>query len=415
MSYRSLCSNYANRRLLTVLLLGFSSGLPIALTGTALQAWYTVSGLSLATIGFLALLGQPYVYKFLWAPFLDRYVLPFLGRRRGWLFVTQILMIVIIGLMSLLNPIQHPLSLAMTGMALAFFSATQDIAFNAYQTEILGVHERGLGASYGVTGYRLAMMVSGGLSFILADRIGWQATYQLMALCMLIGVIGTFISHEPPQEKGLPTTLSAAMIQPLKAFFERDAAKKILLFIILYKLGDAFALTLSSTFFIRGLGFSQTDVGIMMKGVGLFASIAGVIFGGALMLRMGLYFALFWFGLLQAFSNLSFMVLALCQKSLALMGAAIFLEQACSGMGTAAFVAFLMSLCDKRYTATQYALLSAIAAVGRVFVGPLAGIMVQSIGWVNFYAWSFIIALPGLVVLWFLRDTLMNQEQKSPQ
>ncbi|MFN7096002.1 MAG: AmpG family muropeptide MFS transporter [Gammaproteobacteria bacterium] len=408
MSYRTLLQTYFNRRLFAVMLLGFSSGLPIALSGPALQAWYTISGLSVTTIGFLALLGQPYVYKFLWAPVLDRFAIPILGRRRGWIFCMQIAIILTILLMSIQHPTIHPTLLAATGMLLALFSATQDIAFNAYQTEVLHEQERGLGAAYGVSGYRVAMLVSGGLSLVLADRIGWQATYQIMALIMVIGAIGTLTGPELRTPPNVPHNLWHATIEPLKEFLSRDSAKAMLLLIILYKLGDAFAITLSTPFFIRGLGFSQTDVGIMMKGVGLLASIIGVIFGGSLMMRMGLYFSLFWFGVLQAVSNLSFMVLAMCGKSLALMGGAIFIEQACSGMGTAAFVAFLMSLCDRRYTATQYALLSALAAIGRVFVGPVAGVMVEHIGWVQFYWWSFVIALPGVGLLWLLREQVIH-------
>lgn len=415
MSFRALQQTYFNRRLLAVMLLGFASGLPIALTSTALQAWYTVSGISIVTIGFLALLGQPYVYKFLWAPILDRFPLPFLGRRRGWTFCMQLAIIGTILLMSLQNPIMHPALLAATGLLLALFSATQDIAFNAYQTEVLHEHERGLGAAYGVSGYRIAMLVSGALSFVLADQIGWQATYRIMAVLMLVGALGSIIGPENKNAAPIPQSLFKAMVDPLKEFLSRDSAKALLLLVVLYKLGDAFALTLSSTFFIRGLGFSQTDVGLMTKGVGLAASLIGVLIGGSLMLRMGLYFSLFWFGLLQAISNLAFMVLAICGKNLAMMGAAIFIEQVCSGMGTAAFVAFLMSLCDKRYTATQYALLSALAAVGRVFIGPVAGIMVEHIGWVQFYWWSFVAALPGVGLLWILREQVMHplREVKS--
>lgn len=408
MPYRALLQTYLNRRLLAVMLLGFSSGLPIALTSTALQAWYTVSGISVVTIGFLALLGQPYVYKFLWAPVLDRFAIPFLGRRRGWIFCMQLAIIAVILLMSIQNPIFHPALLAFTGLFLALFSATQDIAFNAYQTEVLHEQERGLGAAYGVTGYRIAMLVSGAMSFVLADQVGWQITYQIMALFMLIGAVGTLTGPETKTPAHMPATLFSAMVEPLKEFLSRDYAKAILLLIILYKLGDAFALTLSSTFFIRGLGFSQTDVGLVTKGVGLLASILGVLIGGGLMLRMGMYWSLFWFGILQAFSNLTFMILALCGKNLLLLTATIFIEQACSGMGTAAFVAFLMSLCDQRYTATQYALLSALAAIGRVFVGPLAGVMVEHIGWVQFYWWSFVVALPGVGLLWLLREQVMH-------
>lgn len=399
---------YINRRLLTVMLLGFSSGLPLALTSTALQAWFTVSGISVVTIGFLALVGQPYVYKFLWAPILDRYALPFLGRRRGWIFSMQLAIIGVILMMSWQSPLFHPALLAASALLLALFSATQDIAFNAYQTEILDEKEFGLGAAFGASGYRIAMLVSGGLSFVLADRIGWEATYRVMAALMLIGALGTLLGKETAKPANIPTSLRAAVIEPLKEFLSRDSAKILLLLIVLYKLGDAFAMTLSSTFLIRGLGFTQTEVGLMVKGVGLTASIIGVLLGGCLMVRMGLYLSLLWFGFLQAISNLSFMVLAMCGKSLIMMGAVIFIEQACSGMGTAAFLAFIMTLCDKRYTATQFALLSALAAIGRVFIGPIAGILVEHIGWVQFYWWSFVVALPGVGLLWLLRNHVVN-------
>lgn len=409
MPMRTIMQTYFNRRLLAVMLLGFSSGLPLCLSSTALQAWYTVSGVSVVTIGFLALLGQPYVYKFLWAPVLDRYAIPLLGRRRGWIFSMQLAIIIMIILMSLQNPLTHPLLLAMTGLLLALFSSTQDIAFNAYQTEVLHENERGIGAAYGVSGYRVALIVSGAFGFVLADIIGWQLTYQFMAVLMLIGALGVLTAPESPNQTQIPTSLFSAAVDPIKEFLSRDTAKAFLLLIILYKLGDAFVLTLSSTFFIRALGFSQTDVGLVTKGVGLIASIIGAILGGSLISRIGIFSSLFWFGILQAFSNLLFMVLAIYGKSLALMAIVIFTEQLCSGMGTAAFVVFIMSLCDKRYTATQYALLSAFAAVGRVFLGPLAGILVSHVGWVQFYFWSFIISFPGVILLWFLRGQFMLQ------
>jgi PAT family beta-lactamase induction signal transducer AmpG len=402
---------YLNQRLITVLLLGFASGFPIALTTTALQAWYTVSDVSITVIGFLGLLGQPYVYKFLWAPVLDRFVIPLLGRRRGWILCMQIGIMAVIFLMSLQNPRYTPWLLASTGLLLALFSATQDIGINAYSTEVLHPEERGLGAAFSIGGYRIAMLVSGSISLIMADRIGWQFTYQCMAVIMLIGIVGTLFAPEPKEPTHQPATLLHAISEPLKEFFSRDAAVAILLLVILYKLGDAFAISLSTTFLIRGLGFSQTDVGVVMKGIGLFASLLGVFVGGSLMMRIGLYASLFWFGILQAVSNLMFMVLAIVGKNTLLMIAVVFIEQGCSGLGTAAFFAFLMSLCDKRYTATQFALLSALAAIGRVYVGPIAGIMVAHIGWVQFYWWSFIVGLPGLVLLRMLRTQVTNATQ----
>ncbi len=404
---------YLNQRLIAVLLLGFASGLPIALTTTALQAWYTISDVRIEVIGFLGLLGQPYVYKFIWAPVLDRFVIPILGRRRGWILCMQIAIVGVIFFMSLQNPRYSPWLLASTGLLLALFSATQDIGINAYSTEVLHPEERGLGAAFSISGYRIAMLVSGSISLIMADRIGWQFTYQCMAIIMLIGVVGTLFAPEPKAPAHHPNSLLHAISEPLKEFFSRDAAVALLLLVILYKLGDALAVTLSTTFLIRGLGFSQTDVGVVMKGVGLLASLLGVFIGGSLMMRIGLYASLLWFGFLQAVSNLTFMALAVVGKNKLFMIGAVFLEQGCSGLGTAAFFAFLMSLCDKRYTATQFALLSALAAIGRVYVGPVAGIMVSHIGWVQFYWWSFVVGLPGLVLLWLLRSQVTLAAQTN--
>lgn len=390
-------------RFFYIFLLGFSSGLPLALSGSALQAWYTVSHIDIVTIGFLGLLGQPYVYKFLWSPLLDRFKLPFLGRRRGWIIATQILLVCFIALMGCFNPAKTPLTLALLGLCVAFFSATQDIVLDAYRTDILLPEERGLGAANWVGGYRIAMLVSGGIGFIVADQIGWSRTYFLMALLMGIGIVTTLFSPKEPSNTFSPLSLTQAIIQPVKDFQERLPMIWIAIFIILYKLGDAFAMTLTTPFLIRGVGFSLTEIGIVVKGVGLLATLLGVFWGGGLMNRLGMYPALLLFGFLQAVSNLSFMWLALVGHNFTLMTVSIFVEQFCAGLGTAAFLAFLMTLCNVRYTATQYALLSALAAIGRVFVGPLSGMLVAAVGWPVFFLLSFFFALPGLMVLMLIR------------
>ncbi len=403
---------YFNRRLITIFLLGFASGLPLALTGSALQAWYTVDKVDLITIGFLGLLGQPYVYKFLWSPLLDRFVLPFLGRRRGWVFLMQLLLVAFIAIMSCFTPAQHPWTLAIFAACVALFSSTQDVALDAYRTDILPAEERGLGSASWVGGYRIAMLVSGGLSFIIADQLGWSITYLLMAGLMSLSLVVTLLSPKEDNDKLAPVSLTSAIIEPFKDLWQRLPMVWIALFIVLYKLGDAFALTLTTPFLIRGLHFSLTDIGIVMKGVGLLATLIGVFLGGGLINKLGLYKALMFFGLLQALSNLCFMLLAIIGHQFYLMTGAVFLEQFCGGMGTAAFLAFLMTLCNHRFTATQFALLSALSAVGRVFVGPFAGILVSHMGWTLFYFSTFIFALPGLVVLFLIRYALRF---KSPQ
>ncbi len=399
-SSAELLSVFRSRKIFLLLLLGFSSGLPLALTGATLQAWLTVSGVDLTTIGMFALVGQPYTYKFLWAPLMDRFSIPFLGRRRGWLVVTQGALLAIIAWMGTLAPGQSPWLLASLALATAFLSASQDIVFDAYRTDVLEAEERGAGAAVSVLGYRIAMLVSGGLALILADSwLGWTGTYWLMAALMLVGVAAVWAAEEPAAPPRAPHTLEEAVREPLAEFFQRDGAWVLLLVIVLYKLGDAFAGTLSTAFLIRGPGFSLTEVGLVNKWLGVAATILGALAGGALMARLKLYKSLLLFGVLQAVTNLGYMLLAMSGKSYALMVAAVAAENLCGGMGTAAFVALLMAMCERRYSATQYALLSALASLGRVYVGPAAGVMANSLGWPEFFFFTFLFALPGVAML----------------
>jgi PAT family beta-lactamase induction signal transducer AmpG len=398
---------FRGRKILLLLLLGFSSGLPLALTGATLQAWLTVEGVEIEAIGWFALVGQPYVYKFLWAPLMDRYQLPFLGRRRGWLLVTQLLLLAAIAWMGALSPRDSIWLLAVLALAVAFLSASQDIVFDAFRADVLGSRERGAGAAVSVLGYRVAMLVSGGLALIVADHwLGWAGTYALMALLMLVGVAAVWAVQEPEAPERSPRTLAAAVREPLFEYFGRDGAWLLLALIVLYKLGDAFAGSLTTSFLLRGAGFSLTDVGIANKWLGVGATLLGLLAGGALMARLRLYRALLVFGILQALTNLGFMLLALAGKSYALMIVVVAAENLCGGMGTAAFVALLIAMCDRRYSATQYALLSALAAVGRVYVGPGAGYLVAALGWAPFFWFTFLIALPGIAMLAWQRGRI---------
>jgi PAT family beta-lactamase induction signal transducer AmpG len=412
----------AFNRLFPILLLGFSSGLPLALTNSTLQAWLTESGLSLVTIGWFSLVGQPYVYKFLWAPFLDRFTIPILGRlldrRRSWILLTQIFLLILficMGQMSIpgSNAIAHPGLLAFIAFGAAAFSATQDVAYDAYRTDILLPQERGLGSSMMVIGYRLAVLISGAFALIIAKYAGWRATYSWMAMLMFVGMIGTVWAAKLDNSVQAPKNIKIAFIAPIKEFFSRPSAWMILLLIFLYKVGDAFTLTLNTAFLLRGLHFSLIDLGVINKVGGLIATVVGGLLGGFLMVRLKLFQALWWFGLLQAFSTLTYMILAIVGKNYAMMASTIILENACSGMGTAAFLALCMALCDHRYSATQFALFSAIATLGRVYLGPLAGIMVEHIGWVDFYFWAFLSSFPGLVVLWMLKNNNVFSHQNK--
>ena len=399
---------FRSRRVAIVFLLGFASGLPLALTGGTLQAWMTVSGVDIVTIGIFTLVGIPYTWKFLWAPFMDRYVPPFLGRRRGWIVVMQLMLMLAIAVMGSLNPAAAPWALAGLAIVAAFASSSQDIVIDAYRTELLKPVERGMGAAASVLGYRLAMLTSGALALIMADQIGWNATYYLMAGLMGLTVLATLWGPEPDVAVQPPKTLTEAVVEPFNEFFSRRGAWLLLLLIVLYKLGDAFAGSLTTAFLIRGVDFTPTEVGAINKGMGLIATLVGVVIGGGLMIRLGLFRSLMVFGILQALSNLSFMWLAAAGKNYWLMAMAVGVENLAGGMGTAAFVALLMSLCNPRFTASQYALLSALAAVGRVYVGPASGYLVEAVDWVAFFGFTFVIALPGLILLWGMRGNIKN-------
>lgn len=407
---------YANRRLLAVLFLGFSSGLPLSLSAGTLQVWLATAEIDIRTIGLFALVGLPYTLKFLWSPLMDRFVPPWLGRRRGWMLITQILLAIAIMALGASRPESDLPVMATLALLLAFCSASQDIAVDAYRADVLAPRERGLGAAYSVAGYRTALLISSAGALILADVIGWRETYWLMAVLMLVGIVATLAGPAPAAERH-PPDLRRAVVEPFSEFLSRPAAWLLLLAIVLYKLGDAFAGTLSSAFLIQALEFSSSDVGLVSKGFGWAAILGGAFIGGALMLRLGLWRALLIFGVLQALSNLAFMALAWYGHSYLGMILAVGIENLAGGMGTAAFVAFLMALCDHRYTATQFALLSALAAIGRVLVGPPAGYLVDTAGWVWFFFITFVLAWPGVFLVYALRreiDERNTQDTPGP-
>lgn len=510
-------------RLMTVTVLGFASGLPLALTGQALQAWMSVEGLDLATIGFLSLVGLPYTFKFLWAPLVDRFDLPLLGRRRGWMVLSQLLLAAALWALAQTSPVHQLKLYAGLAVLVAFLSASQDVVIDAYRTELLQPRERGLGASLNVMGYRLAMVVSGGLAFIWTDAQQgsgwtWPHIYELMSGFMLVLAVFTAImtpalgasdthpaaapghpSNHPARRDLLgfaavvaavalgvtltdrvgsdvarwllsPVLENAAMAAALQAkwvnlvalllglgltiplaawaarragfatlmtglssYFSQPRAWVFLGLIVLYKVGDAFAGSLLTPFLLTSMAFTSAEVGVVNKVIGLWLTIGGALLGGALMLGLGLWRSLLAFGVLQMASNLGFWWLAAMGKgslgsvmlpafdwwfvklaaatpvdgSLLLVVA---FENLSGGMGTAAFVAFLMSLCNQRYTATQFALLSAFASVGRVWVGPMAGVLAESIGWPTFFLVSTLAAVPGLCLLWWLRKDVQALE-----
>lgn len=404
----------AQKQMLIILLLGFASGLPLGLSGAALQAWYTVDGVDIVTIGFLSLVGQPYVYKFVWAPFMDRWQMPFLGRRRGWMLTTQLGLMATLGAMALMTPHEHPYLLALLALWLAFLSASQDIAIDGYRTELLKAEERGMGTAMAVSGYRVAMLVSGGLVLMIAHHFGFSVAYLLMAALMGIGVVMTLWADEPliataPKKQHFFTFF----FEPVKEFISRPSAIALLAFIALYKVGDVFAGSLTTVFLLDGVGFSLMELGSLNKTISLAATLLGVFVGGSLMVKWGLYRSLLWFGIIQAMTNLLFFFLAQVGKNFALLIATLFLESFGGGMGTAAFMALIMSLCHHQYTATQFALLSSFSAMGRVFIGPAAAYLVKKIGWSDFFIWTTFFSLPGLLLLCYLRNVMREYDTST--
>lgn len=412
MARASLKDILGNRRIGLMLPLGFASGLPLALTAGTLQAWLAVVGVDLKTIGIFTLVGLPYTLKFLWAPLMDRVVPPWLGRRRGWMLITQIAVTIGLSLMGLTGPGSHPEWLGIVALGVAFMSASLDIVYDAYRTDLLLPPERGFGAAVWVNGYRFALLVASAGALVLADYIGWQATYLVLAALMAAGIVTILLSPEPPVVGGAPASLSEAVGLPLRELFSRPGVYGLLGLIMLYKLGDAVAGSLQTAFFIGGIGFSASDVGYV-KGIGLAATLFGALAGGLAMARLGLMRSLLLFGALQALSNLSFMLLAWIGKSYVALAASIIVENVTGGMGTAAFVALVMSLCDHRYTATQFALLSSLEAFGRVFSGRPSAELVALIGWGQFFFVSFLLALPGVWLVWQYRRQLPREAEEG--
>jgi PAT family beta-lactamase induction signal transducer AmpG len=485
-----------SHRLAAVLLLGFASGLPLALTGQALQAWLAIDGVNIATIGFFGLVGVPYTFKFLWAPLMDRFEPPWLGRRRGWVVLSQGGLALVLFVMASLSPSRQPMLFAQWAVLLAFLSASQDVVVDAYRADVLSDKaEHGLGASLHVFGYRLAMIVSGGIALIWADQWqSWPRVYALMGTIMGTTAALSLFLLPPVHSESKPLASSAgreiagfvAMLggvfagyylartvlilfgldpdggnhwiqllfvlaeiaaalplawwfarlvrfetlnASLVSYFAQPGAALFLLLIVLYKLGDAFAGSLTTAFLLKGLAFSQAEVGIANKIIGIWLTIFGAVVGGALMLRLRLYRALLLFGILQLISNLGFYLIAVLGKGawgsvavppfdwivISLREAAsldfllltvVAAENITGGMGTVALVALLMALCNSRFTATHYALLSALAAVGRIYVSPVAGVLTESIGWQAFYLFSVFVALPGVVMVWWMKNPL---------
>jgi PAT family beta-lactamase induction signal transducer AmpG len=397
----SLSSVFGQRKMAILLFLGFSSGLPLFLTSQTLQAWMTKAGVDLTTVGLVSLLGLPYTLKFLWAPALDRYIPPFLGRRRGWVLITQVLLIVAIAAMALHDPRRGLQLLAINALLIAFLSATHDVVVDAYRVDVLEEREMGVGASLHVLGYRIALLLTGGAALILADRMPWPAVYLVMAALMVLGIGATLLASEPVLRDAPPLTLVDAVVNPFVDFFRRTGPGwgiVVLVFTIFYQLADRFAANMSTPFLLE-VGFTQTDIGVVKGGIGLGATIVGVLAGGVLVARMGINRSIWIFAFLQIASNLAYWWVAKVGPSRPALVGALVVENFCGGLVTAVFVAFMMSLCSKQFSATQYALLSSLMAFGRDLLASPAGAVAERTGWPTFFLLTMLAGIPAILLL----------------
>ncbi len=386
--------------MLVSFLMGFSSGLPLLLTITVLQAWMKEEGVDLTVIGFMSLVGLPYTLKFLWAPVMDRFTLPFLGRRRGWLLTAQIALICAIAGLAFANP-KDPWMIAVAAFLVTFFSASQDIVVDAYRREDLADNELGLGSSLYVNGYRVGMLLASGGGLIMADHMSFSTVYLIMAVCMLPGVLTTLFTPEPVVPAGTPESLKEAVVSPLIEYFSRRGALWILAFILFYKIGETMATAMTTPFYLD-IGFSKTEIGTVVKLFGFWAAVIGSLIGGVIMLRLGINRSLWIFGFLQAISTAGFALLAKIGHSVPALAGVIAFENLSAGMGTAAYVAFMGSITNKKFTATQYALLSSLMGIPRVLASAPTGYLAKNLGWTNFFIICTLIAIPGMLLLFKL-------------
>lgn len=414
-----------NKRHFIILLLGFSSGLPAALTASTLQAWFTEAGISLRTIGAVTLLGIPYCFVFLWAPLFDYVKIPGVDLRQGWLFLTQVGLAIAIATMANFTP-QEIVTfgtysipwLMVFSFITVILSTSQDSVINAYQTEILPQEERGLGAAIYISGWRAGAIISGALALVLAKQWGWKETYWLMASLMSIGMIATWLAPQPRIIRQVTTNIFHAIVAPIKDFFHRYGLKTASLFfllIITYKVGDALTLALNTTFLLRYVGFDLVTIGLINKTISLISALLGGITAGILMTRLSIYRSLIVFGAIQSIATLSYVAMAYFGKNLFLLIFAAFTENFCSGMGTIALFALIMSLCNHHYTAAQFSLLSASAFLARTIAGPVAAIMTDAMGWLLFFVACFILSLPTLVFVYSNKNAILqlNKTEKS--
>ena len=404
-----------NKRMLICVFTGFSSGLPLYILISLLPAWLRSEGVDLKAIGLFSLISLPFTWKFIWAPLFDRFTPP-LGRRRGWLLITQLALLFSIPAFGYLHAQLDIWTVAYLAAVVAFFSASQDIVLDAYRREILPDIELGLGNVIHVNAYKIAGLVPGSISLILADHLPWHSVFIITALFMLPGLIMTIVVKEPPLKYGAPKTLRQAVVEPFHEFISRNgvrAALTILAFIFLYKLGDSMATALATPFYLD-MGFSKTEIGLVAKNAGLWSSVAGGILGGIWMVQLGINRALWLFGIVQMVAILGFAWLAMVGHDVVVLALVIGFEAFGVGLGTAAFVAYIALTTNPLYTATQFALFTSLAAVPRTVANAGTGFMVEHLGWFNFYIACFLLAIPGMLLLYKIAPWNSIKENEAP-
>ncbi|UDG82590.1 AmpG family muropeptide MFS transporter [Candidatus Vallotia cooleyia] len=396
---------YLNTRMLICVFLGFTSGLPLFTLLNLMQAWLRSGGVDIKTIGLFALLQFPYTWKFVWAPLMDRFVPGFgtwrPGRRRSWMLLTQLSVLALVSAMGFMSQSNSIRTVAVLAAALAFASASLDIVLDAYRRELLQDTEQGLGTAIHVNAYKLAALVPGSLSLILADHFAWSTVFAVTAAFMLPGVVTALVVQEPQVHGTLPPTLEEAVVMPFREFVARDGIKQaliVLAFVFLYKLGDNMATSLATSFYLD-IGFTKTEIGLVSKTSSFWASIAGGIFGGMWLMRIGTARGLWIFGVAQIVAVLGFAALARTGYTLPGLAVVISLEAFATGLGTAAFTTYIASTTDPRYTATQFALFTSLASVPRTFANAGAGYIVAQIGWFEFFLLCALLAIPGMLLL----------------
>lgn len=407
---KNIIKEIFSKKMLVCLLLGFSSGLPLLLTGGTLKLWLAEAKVDITTIGYFSWVGMMYSLKFIWAPLLDSVALNNLGRRRSWMLFMQIGLAISLFFLGQIDPMTSLTTMALVSVVVAFFSATQDIAIDAFRREYLDENELGLGSTMNMYGYRLAMLVSGGLAVALADHMSWQNVYLVMAILMAFGVVATIISPEPQAHLLPKRTFYDSVVGPFKDFLSRDGSLIILLFVFLFKLGDALSGSMLNPFY-KDMGFEKTDIALIAKTFGLASSLVGLFIGGVVIYYVGILRSLWFFGFLQALSTASFALITYTGPQNWALAFAVIFEDISSGMGSAAFVAFMASITNKKYTATQYAILSSIATLGRNFFSGFAGHMVKALDWANFFYVCALIAIPGMIFLFIMTKRFPKSEE----